>query len=385
MKNLNVQRNNFMTHLFSLFLSIKGRMNFLQFERFGKFDEQTYRNNFEKEFAFLEFNKNIIKEHCSANLAIAFDPSFISKSGKKTPGTGYFWSGCAGKTKWGLEIAGLAAIDCENHTAFHLEAVQTMDLKEDQTLVQHYLNIILERKNELQELSKNILVDAYFSKHNFVNPLVKEGFTIISRLRDDADLRYNFEGEQKPGKGRPRKYEGKIDFKNLDLSKLKKASSENNEEIFTGCVFSKSLKMNINLVIVKTKRKEKWTHKIYFATNLEQNWRVILDLYKSRFQIEFLYRDAKQFTGLNDCEARSENKLKFHFNASLTTINLAKIAHWISEPKQERGAFSMADVKTMYHNDLLIDRFIRKFGINPNTTKNKLKLQQLYCFGKIAA
>jgi hypothetical protein len=286
MKNFNVQRNNFMTHLFSLFLSIKGRINFLQFERFGKFDEQTYRNNFEKEFAFLEFNKNIIKEHCSANLAIAFDPSFISKSGKKTPGTGYFWSGCAGKTKWGLEIAGLAAIDCENHTAFHLEAVQTMDLKEDQTLVQHYLNIILERKNELQELSKNILVDAYFSKHNFVNPLVKEGFTIISRLRDDADLRYNFEGEQKPGKGRPRKYEGKIDFKNLDLSKLKKASSENNEEIFTGCVFSKSLKMNINLVIVKTKRKEKWTHKIYFSTNLEQNWRVILDLYKSRFQIE---------------------------------------------------------------------------------------------------
>ena len=68
--------------------------------------------------------------------------------------------------------------------------------------MQHYLNIILERKNELQELSKHNLVDVYFSKHNFVNPLVKEGFTIISRLREVADLRYNFEGEQKPGKGR---------------------------------------------------------------------------------------------------------------------------------------------------------------------------------------
>jgi len=170
-------------------------MNFLQFERFGRFDEQTYRNNFEKEFPFLEFNKNVIKEHCVPNLAIAFDPSFISKSAKKTPGTGYFWSGCAGKTKWGLEIAGLAAIDCENHTAFHLKTVQTMHLKEDETLVQHYLNIILERKNELRDLSQNILVDAYFSKFNFVNPLVKEAFTIISRLRDDADLRYNFEGE----------------------------------------------------------------------------------------------------------------------------------------------------------------------------------------------
>lgn len=385
MKNLNVQRNNFMTHLFSLFLSIKGKMNFLQFERYGKFDEQTYRNHFEKKFDFMEFNKILIKEHCSEELAIAFDPSFISKSGKKTPGTGYFWSGCAGRTKWGLEISGLAAIDCKNHSAFHLEAIQTIGLKDSETLLQHYLQIILNRKNELQELSKNILVDAYFSKENFVNPLVNNGFTIISRLRDDADLKYIFEGEQKQGRGRPRKYVGKIDLKNIDLTKLNSVSIQEKEEIFTGIVFSKSLKININLVIVKTKKKDKWTHKLYFSTDSNHDWKEVLKLYKSRFQIEFLYRDAKQFSGLNDCEARSEKKLKFHFNTSLTTINLAKIAHWLSEPKEKRGAFSMADVKTMYHNDLLIDRFIRKFGINPNTKINKLKLQQLYCLGRIAA
>ncbi len=360
-------------------------MNFLQFERYGNFDEQTYRNHFEKEFEFMAFNKTLIKEHCSAELAIAFDPSFISKSGKKTPGTGYFWSGCAGRTKWGLEISGLAVIDCENHSAFHLEAVQTIDKKENQSLVEYYLEIILERKKDLQELSKCILVDAYFSKKTFVKPLVTNGFTIISRLRDDADLNYIFQGEQKKGRGRPRKHEGKIDFKNLNFAKIETVSIQDKEEIFTGIVFSKSLKMNINLVIVKTKNKEKWTRKLYFSTDCNQYWKQILDLYKSRFQIEFLYRDAKQFSGLNHCEARSKNKLKFHFNASLTTINLAKMTHWLSVPKTERGAFSMADVKTMYHNDLLINRFISKFGINPNTPKNKLKLQQLYCFGKIAA
>ena len=148
--------------MFSLFLAVKGKINFLQLERYGKLDEQSFRNNFEKEFQFLEFNKIVIKENCGANLAIAFDPSFVSKSGKKTPGVGYFWSGCAGKTKWGLEIAGLAAIDIESHSAFHLEAVQTVGLKEDETLVEHYLKIILDRKKDLQELSKDILVDAYF-------------------------------------------------------------------------------------------------------------------------------------------------------------------------------------------------------------------------------
>ena len=136
--------------------------------------------------------------------------------------------------------------------------------------MKHYLQIILDRKNDLQELSKSILVDAYFysssylffkgirdvlrnSKENFVNPLLNEGFTVISRLRDDADLRYIFTGEQKKGRGRPKIHDGKIDFKNLDLSKLKKVSSQEKEEIYIGIVFSKSLKWNINLVIVKTK------------------------------------------------------------------------------------------------------------------------------------
>ena len=76
--------------------------------------------------------------------------------------------------------------------------------------------------------------------------------------------------------------------------------------------------------------------------------------YHSRFQIEFLFRDGKQHTGLNDSQARSENKLYFQFNASLTSINVAKVIHWLSIPKEIRGAFSMSDIKTMNHNILML-------------------------------
>jgi hypothetical protein len=69
-------------------------------------------------------------------------------------------------------------------------------------------------------------VDVYFSKDNLVNPLLAEGFTIISRLRDDADLKHIFKGEQKKGRRRPRKHKGKIDFKNLNLSKLRVVSTQ---------------------------------------------------------------------------------------------------------------------------------------------------------------
>jgi hypothetical protein len=54
--------------------------------------------------------------------------------------------------------------------------------------------------------------------------------------------------------------------------------------------------------------------------------RLITKYYQLRFQIEFIFRDAKQFMGLNDCQARDENKLDYHFNASLTAVNIARKA-----------------------------------------------------------
>jgi IS4 transposase len=62
-----------------------------------------------------------------------------------------------------------------------------------------------------------------------------------------------------------------------------------------------------------------------FSTEVEQDPRQIVQYYKLRFQIEFLFRDAKQFTGFEDCQARDAVKLAFHFNASLTALNLAKL------------------------------------------------------------
>lgn len=372
-----------------LFLSIKGRINFLQLERFSNRCESGFRYFFEQNFDFFAFNKSLITLNVQGKRALAFDPSYISKSGKKTPGVGYFWSGCAGKTKWGLEFCGLAVLDLARRTAFHLSGFQTIDLQYDESLIAFYVRKILEKKVELLKISKYMVADAYFSKITFVKPFVEAGFQIISRLRDDADLQYIFLGEQKKVRGRPQKYDGKIDFKKLNKNYVKLVSEMDDEIIYSFKAYSKSLKLVLNAVIVYSKNsKNKWSHKIYFSTDLEQNWDEILLMYRQRFQIEFLYRDAKQFTGLNHCEARSKNKLNFHWNMSLTTINLAKIAHWLPQNDENpKGdvVFSMGDIKTQYHNELLLNRFIAMFGINPELKKNKQKIKQFLEFGKIAA
>ena len=68
----------------------------------------------------------------------------------------------------------------------------------------------------------------------------------------------------------------------------------------------------------------------------------IIDYYRTRFQIVFCYRDGKQFTGLTDCQSRDLNKLHFHFNASLTSVNLAKV-----KAIEKGTVLSMASVKVL--------------------------------------
>lgn len=380
-------RKDFFCEVVILLLSIKGRVNFLQLGRYGNFKEQRYRQQFEKPFPWLDFNKELALSHGGSRFVIAFDPSYINKSGKKTPGVGWYWSGCAGQAKWGLEIGGLAAIDLDNHTAFHLEAVQTLiEDKQATSLTDWYVKVIKERKETLGSISKYLVADAWFSKKPFVDQIIEMDMHLISRLRDDADLKYLYLDPPTGKRGRPSKYAGKVITDNIDTNYFELIEQNQEATVYSAVVFSKALKRNIRLVhVTYTNDKGKLTRKLYFSTDTQMDALEILDCYQSRFQIEFLYRDAKQYTGLNGSQARSENKLNFQFNAALTTINIAKVEHWLSQPKEVRKPFSMADIKTMNHNRLLLQRFIDVFGVNAYSAKNRNHVNELIYYGTIAA
>jgi hypothetical protein len=382
---INKCRKDFICEVFILFLCIKGRINFLQLGRFGLFGEQRYRQQFEKPFDFLAFNKELVLSNGSGRFVIAFDPSYIDKSGKKTTGLGWYWSGCAGQSKWGLEIGGIAAIDIDNHTAFHLEAVQTLK-DEDETLTQWYIELLKERVGTLTAISAYFVADAWFSKKPFADGITQMGMHLVSRLRDDADLRYVCKDLPTGKRGRPKKYSGKININDIDKNYFTLVEQTEEYAMYSAIVYSKGLKRNIMLAYVAyTTKTGKQSIKLYFSTDIDLSPQDILLYYQSRFQIEFLYRDGKQFTGLCDVQARGENKLNFHFNASLTAINIAKVEDWLSIPKDIRKQFSMSDIKTMNHNRLLLHRFFNVFGIDPNKPKNKLYVKELIYYGTIAA
>jgi hypothetical protein len=45
----------------------------------------------------------------------------------------------------------------------------------------------------------------------------------------------------------------------------------------------------------------------------------------------------------------------------------------------------MRDIKTLYNNQLLIERFLYLFAIDPNKHINQVKIKQALEYGKIAA
>ena len=379
---LNKSFKSFLMETLILYLVIPGRINFLQLGRYGKSCEQRFRQNFSKDFDWLEFNLSLSDRVLTGDRkAIAIDPSYISKSGKNTPWIGYFWSGAAGQAKRGLEILGVGLIDVDNKDCISLQAVQTPDRQtlesRDANLIDWYLLVIKSMRDKLHRASRYVVADAYFAKNNFVTGLQEMKFDLVSRFRDDAALYYPTLQKPTGKKGRPKLYDGKIDMANLDTTRVQKINIDNGD-LYTLVAYSKSLKQMVRLVIWYFKDGKK--PKLFFSTNPKMSGKDVIEFYRTRFQIEFCFRDAKGFTGLMQSQARDVAKLSFNFNASLTSINLAKVL-----AKEKGIPFSMASCKTMIHNAYLLERFICVSGIKPNRRLNDKLVKELVEFAAIAA
>ncbi len=124
---------------------------------------------------------------------------------------------------------------------------------------------------------------------------------------------------------------------------------------------------------------------LLFSTDINLSALTLHRYYKARFQIEFIFRDAKQFTGLCDSQSRDPERLNFHFNASLTTLNLAKLEHLQAQSDTEPMAFSMASVKAWYFNAYFIQKIFSMLGFDPSWIEKSPEYQKLRNYGKLSA
>lgn len=360
---------NLLVEILTLYMILPRKINFTQMARYGSHCEQTYRSNFNRKrkecVDWLLFNLSLAKRVLNMDdlLVIAIDPSYISKAGWKTPHIGRFWSGCAGAVKHGLEIMGIGLVDVNQNKCMMLRAHQTLGTSalkmRDKSLVDYYLSVMKRYAKKLLPISKIVVADAFFSTSTFEKGLAELGFDLVSRFRDNACLFYLFKGPRTGKRGRPKMLDGKIDYSNLDLSRMEQLEIDGLEgKAYTLEAYAKALKKKVRLVIWIMPNGK---HKLFFSTKLCMTGEQVLKAYRSRFQIEFAYREGKQFTGLMDCQARHKNQLDFAFNASFASLNVAKV--FIKDNNMDN---SIANIKSLMFNAHFADSIFGVSRYRPN-------------------
>jgi hypothetical protein len=330
-----------------------------------------------------------------SDLVAAFDQSFNGKAGKATWGRDYFWNGCASKAEKGLELVLCAIIDIGKNAAYALAAEQTPATEKtlkgkraksmnDFTRMDFYLSCIEKLQLMILRYTKYFAFDGYFTKKKFVDGVVEMGFHFIGKLRCDANLRLLYTGKQKKGPGRPKKFAGKCNINELQ-GFLFDCFVNEKIELHSGIFYHQALGRKIKVVAVRYIHENKIGTALLFSTDLFLDSLKIFNYYKARFQIEFVFRDAKQYVGLCDCQSRNKESLHYHYNASFAALNLVKIQEHLDRDTIEKGRpFSMASHKARYHNETLIDRFFSKLAPEHTLIKSSLIFQEVLNYGTIS-
>jgi len=379
----------FLQGLFMTILTLRGKVNFRNLSRYSRYSEKTYARQFAKPFPFVAFNRQLINTvfGLDSERVLAFDPTFIPKAGHHTVGRNRFWNGLKSRSEKGLEVSALAVIDLTRKQALNLSVRQTLpaeDTPSDATLIDQYLHHIQQVQPTLLASETYLCIDGGLTRKKLIDGVCALDLHLIGKLRHDARMRYLYDGPKRPGRGRQKVYDGPVDW--ADLSRFDEVGQDDEVYLYTACLnhvhFGRTLRV---VALVNPQADNPSQPVLLFSTDPDLDAWKIYRYYKARFHIEFLFRDAKQFTGLTDGQMRRADRLDFHFNAAMTSLNLAKAELMSTQPTDQPAVCSVASIKAQYCNQYFLDRIISIFDLDPTWIKKRGEYQRLRDWGKIAA
>ena len=137
-----------------------------------------------------------------------------------------------------------------------------------------------------------------------------------------------------------------MNLERIDKRRWKQCYKDEEITAYEVVVYSVSLKCKVKAVYVLSAKEKGYD--LLISTDVTMAGEKVLQYYRLRFQIEFLIRDAKQYAGLEQCQARSNDKLYNHWNMALFSVSLARWQWWAQLPENQKQdtPFSMRTVKT---------------------------------------
>jgi len=173
-----------------------------------------------------------------------------------------------------------------------------------------------------------VVADAYFGKASFLNPVVAEGSTVISRLRKDAV------GRDDPApvvgkrpRGRPRK-QGRA-WKLASLLRTEPITElpvviygkAKRLRVVWRDVWLRDVTHKVRVVVIATKGDPI----LLVSTDVTLPPAAIIELYAARFPLELTLRDLKQYGGLGDYQCQSLLAIQRFVHLALTACCLWRL------------------------------------------------------------
>lgn len=215
--------------------------------------------------------------------------------------------------------------------------------------------------------------------------VMQTGLHLICKLRHDSKLYFPYAGEYS-GKGKPRKYGEKLTLESLKEEHLKSETVEKDIQtrVYQVNVWHKNFPELLNVVIiVKTNLKTGRCAKVLlFSDDLTLASETLVDYYSLRFQIEFNFRDAKQYWGLEDFMNVKERQVNNVANFSLFMVTFSKL---LSAKIDGINKDSILDLKTIFRAQKYTRRIIKSLGKNAETFLIDDRIFQAAEIGRIHA
>ena len=315
---------------------------------------------------------------------VAGDEVVFGKAGKETYGLGRFFSSLQNRVIPGLSFFTFSVIDVKERQSYPIQAVQMVKEKEDKKKKEKEKFSKAEKrpvgrpkgsknkKDEKPMLSSELLriqpvlqaflailkgilavhylvMDGHFGNYPSAWMVLQTGLHFVSKLRSDAALYEPFTGKY-CGRGARPKYGDKVDVCKMKKKYLKSDKKENGirTQTYQAILLNKGFTFSINVVVIlKTNLStHRQAHIILFSTDLKLPYEKLYDYHTLRFQIEFNFRDAKQYWGLDDFMNVKQEAVTNAANLSFFMVNFSSVL--LRRYRESNPVFSVLDLKSHY-------------------------------------
>lgn len=375
-----------LTKLVEALLSMTGRVTMLGISRWSEAGAsyRTVQRFFNTTVSWGKVQWLIIAHHLLDQedvVLLAGDEVVVTKSGKGTHGLDRFFSSLYGKAVPGLCFLSVSLISVKRRCSYPVMLEPVVKEQSEgcpktvkapssgqrgrpkgrgnrnrrQVQLSAYLRFVQGViKSMLVLLGTDLRVvyfvfDGAFGHNDAVQMVRQTGLQLISKLRHDAALYLPYEGPY-AGRGRRRKYGSKLNYRRIPKQYLRTCVVENGIQtaIYQMRLWHKRFADLLNVVVVvKTNLQTGATaHVVLFSSDLELASDKLVDYYRLRFQIEFNFRDAKQYWGLEDFMTVNPTPVYNSANLAMFMVNLSQVL--IRELRKHCPQFSVNDLKACY-------------------------------------